>query len=156
MGGVCASTGSALLVIGICWCVWVVRRSRFGDNCASAGGGPDSEAQTLTSDAAYREESGIDGPCTADDDELGPDEDYDTDTLDDEDDDEDEDEEEDEDEDGDEEYEEDDIDENIDGCIDKRYRQKDLVFHKTSDGDSQNYGHAVLETKEEESRLIPV
>ena len=82
VGGVSASMGSALVVTGTCWCVWVVRRGRFTDGLALTV--PESEAETLTNDAAWRtdfgeEEDGYDDESDVDDEDDVDDDDDDDD-----------------------------------------------------------------------------
>ena len=115
---------------------------------------PESEAQTLTSDAAWREEAGLDGPCL----EAGQndlDDEYDDDDDTDDDDDDDDDDMEEEKPPSGEEEEEDSFGTEV--CpVDKRYRSADLP--RTVAPNHEGFDDpAALETKEEEaSRLIPV
>ena len=48
VGGICASFGSAMTIIGTCWCVWAIRRCKYTTGTLQI---PDWEAETLTSEA---------------------------------------------------------------------------------------------------------
>ena len=54
VGGIMSSFGSSMMVIGLCWCVWTVRRTRFRgpheSNSESILHIPEWEAETLAPD----------------------------------------------------------------------------------------------------------
>ena len=54
VGGIMTSFGSSMMVIGLCWCVWSVRRTRFRSphepNSESILHIPEWEAETLAQD----------------------------------------------------------------------------------------------------------